>query len=651
MADKITFEDKEKVRDSVLPTKNKGTADDFNEIKAVVNSHADDIDGKQDTLVSGTNIKTVNGATLLGSGDITTTDTSLSTDNQAIPNATNREVSLGAGSTLKVGGVKHFEDGKSSRVALDSYISDVNLLPGHITDRVTNTKLIEPRFNNASTFKDIVYKAWLKLSTVDRTNLEATYTGDDSGIVNYDEDEEALFLYNGTVSKEILTKNGNGLIAVNDSSGVPTFYADLQTALETCKTGVNTVTLLGDITITTDILIRSGGTGIGNGYNYERLTIDFNGYKVVNSQSDSSSCFEIKVSEKNTVLVNPNIQRINGTTSSYALKGTISGSSGNNRWTIIGGGYIYAENGVAFIDIDMSSVHDADFGNCTFENLNREATVVLSSAKSIKNLNVLCGGTGASIGCQFGTIEDISNLTIESQGNEECVRLIGDCGKIRNSYIKSVNGIGINGNTTSVTDIVDCVIDSKLECFTSKMNIYSGSYTSETREVIDNVTGTIYGGTFIALAEKCIATVNETKILGGTFISKALNAISIANQTALRNIINATFISEANSVVMNGNISTLTNKINFIDCKFINLWDNANGHAIDFSTKGTGDVVFDNCKFYVANASANCLYSSVAKSGIKVASSGYNGATTPVNANVTLTSITTPPDTDGNYTI
>ena len=77
MANKILFNNKIKVRDSALPTENKGTADDFNEIKAVVNSHADDIDAnasdianKQDALVSGTNIKTINGESLLGGGDI-----------------------------------------------------------------------------------------------------------------------------------------------------------------------------------------------------------------------------------------------------------------------------------------------------------------------------------------------------------------------------------------------------------------------------------------------------------------------------------------------------------------------------------------------------------------------------------------------------
>lgn len=220
MADKITFEDKEKVRDSVLPNKNKGTADDFNEIKAVVNSHADDIEGKQETLESGVNIKTLNGESLLGSEDITTPNTSLATENQPIPDATNREVTLGSGSTLKVGGVKHFEDGKSSRLALDSYISDGNLLPSHITERVTNTRVIEPRFNNGGTPKDVVYKSSLKLTTVERTNLEATYTVADASTTNYDTDLNDFFLWNGTESKSLTKNLGNSNLTLTGNREV-----------------------------------------------------------------------------------------------------------------------------------------------------------------------------------------------------------------------------------------------------------------------------------------------------------------------------------------------------------------------------------------------------------------------------------------------
>ena len=137
---KITFEDKVNVKTSVLARENKAVAEDFNEIKEVVNdnddildAHVSDLDNphettktqiglgnvdntsdadkpisnatqtalnaKQATLVSGTNIKTVNSTSLLGSGDLAITPnathtgevtgaTALTLDKTAISNKT-----------------------------------------------------------------------------------------------------------------------------------------------------------------------------------------------------------------------------------------------------------------------------------------------------------------------------------------------------------------------------------------------------------------------------------------------------------------------------------------------------------------------------------------------------------------------------------
>jgi len=92
---KINFENKEDVKLSSLPRKNKVIATDINEIKQSVNDLYDEVEDiettlnavvediedaqtelerleneKQNTLVSGTNIKTLNGDSLLGSGDV-----------------------------------------------------------------------------------------------------------------------------------------------------------------------------------------------------------------------------------------------------------------------------------------------------------------------------------------------------------------------------------------------------------------------------------------------------------------------------------------------------------------------------------------------------------------------------------------------------
>lgn len=95
----ITYENKVALNvDPTIPDKNKCTAGDMNEIKSVVN-------GKQDELVSGTSIKTINDISILGSGNITISETTPTitysqTANTDVGNATTRRLDL---DTLNVG--------------------------------------------------------------------------------------------------------------------------------------------------------------------------------------------------------------------------------------------------------------------------------------------------------------------------------------------------------------------------------------------------------------------------------------------------------------------------------------------------------------------------------------------------------------------
>ena len=77
---KILYVDKVDVKTASVPEKNKVVAANMNEIKTVVNGLDDDLAalsttviGKQATLVSGTNIKSINGTSLLASGDLVIT--------------------------------------------------------------------------------------------------------------------------------------------------------------------------------------------------------------------------------------------------------------------------------------------------------------------------------------------------------------------------------------------------------------------------------------------------------------------------------------------------------------------------------------------------------------------------------------------------
>jgi hypothetical protein len=75
-------------------------------------------------------------------------------------------------------------------------------------------------------------------------------------------------------------------------------------------------------------------------------------------------------------------------------------------------------------------------------------------------------------------------------------------------------------------------------------------------------------------------------------------------------------------------------------------WNNAGGHA--FQTSGSA-VQLINCTLEVANATANCIYSSSAQT-VKYTRTTYKGVTTPVNANITQGIINTE-DNQGNILI
>jgi hypothetical protein len=61
-----------------LANLNNGLADEVSELQSDVISLENDLNGKQDLLVSGVNIKTINSTSLLGSGDITISSSSSS---------------------------------------------------------------------------------------------------------------------------------------------------------------------------------------------------------------------------------------------------------------------------------------------------------------------------------------------------------------------------------------------------------------------------------------------------------------------------------------------------------------------------------------------------------------------------------------------
>ena len=94
------------------------------------------------------------------------------------------------------------------------------------------------------------------------------------------------------------------------------------------------------------------------------------------------------------------------------------------------------------------------------------------------------------------------------------------------------------------------------------------------------------------------------------------------------------------SFYSSGNITVYDNiyGVSLYNCTIVTDYNNAAGHAISIGPS-SGNPAFVNNYIQVANASANCIVGSTAFTGV-VTNCVFKGATTPINANVTLSAVT-----------
>jgi len=105
-----------------------------------------------------------------------------------------------------------------------------------------------------------------------------------TNLLVYNTDLNGLYRYNG--SAWVALSAGYGIIAVKDSSGYPTFYADLQTAIN-ATADIDTVYIYSDIQVTSQISIP----------NRTSLTIEMNGHRIwCNTTSGDFNLFRFATS-------------------------------------------------------------------------------------------------------------------------------------------------------------------------------------------------------------------------------------------------------------------------------------------------------------------------------------------------------------------
>jgi hypothetical protein len=381
-----------------------------------------------------------------------------------------------------------------------------------------------------------------------------------------------------------------GVWGIANTSGVYTFYATLTLAMAAATAG-QTIELFADVTETgaVTVTLKAGVTINGNGH----------AYNVTNA--GSFDVFESTVAGTYRIY-NLIVNRTNGT----------------------GGNILNAKNYVASIHYFDGSIFTTN-----------TAGIYSGSANVIQkfyNGNIISTSTGTSIsGLQDNAFYNF-NIRALSTHNTACCQ----AQNIYNTNIEHEGSPAVFGIVTGTT-------------------IYNSIIISRGSTACIGAYGTGYNSTFFCAAGTCTYPGYGLNFNNCNFISTGSYAVYSQEASIFRN---CTFISTASYGIF-GNISSTNSSIysSANIAAYINngvtenatihcAWNNTGGHS--FRTD-SNNMVIKNSSLKVTNASANCLYAASAIT-TKYANNSFEGATTPVNVNITQGIINTQ-DNQGNILI
>lgn len=390
----------------------------------------------------------------------------------------------------------------------------------------------------------------------------------------------------------------SGVWGISNASGVYTYYATLTLAMAAATAG-QTVEMFADVTATSVVTIKPDVIIQGNGhtYTYSGNTGD------VFATLAGAGVFTYYFS-------NLTIKRANTATSA---------------------GVIFSGDGTAYttaINFKFSSVY------IIYTTTTGVASIITTTGFGIYGWSFdgvdVIGNSSSSLFPGSFAVSNIKNSRIENTGAGGCIttpNITGGC-SYENCYIKTNSGVGIFCNYPS--DVIrNCTGISS--------------------------TGVAFGGQSGASAYDCFAFSNTSTAFNGlicynctgqTTTGNAFYGVTGYNCTG-RSTTGYTVFSFPgmskfynSSLYSSGNITVYSNTYgaSFYNCSIITDYNNAAGHAISIGPS-SGNPAFVNNYIQVANASANCIVGSTPFTGV-VTNCVFKGATTPINANVTLSAVT-----------
>ena len=441
----------------------------------------------------------------------------------------------------------------------------------------------------------------------------AALTPSDGDFV-YDTTLKSLQRYNG--STWVSVANGYGVISINDSSGVPTFYNNMQTAVTAAGAG-GTIHLHSNITQTSTVTLPSG-TGIS-------FTINGNGYTITHTSNTGSEYGLFVAGGSTQKLFLNNIKIVsNGTGTGSYQSAVFSYSPAIKEVICSSDTYIYALNSNIMYgtnSVIYGGKLEAVNGYVNFSATVRDARVTTKFTRgNVINCDVTVN-TGGAVGL---LATEIKGCTINGDAStNNLVEIDGTCEFWDNTVVCSTgnnDAIEVGGGASSSLNIQD-------------VKVY-------------------HYGTGIGVNAVYIYGIKNLYVYceSGNPLYTNNYTVYSHNSYILENI-----ILETNSTNKNAWLSFTNNndfKVKNVVARCVNASNTK--EAMNIRVQADKIITLIDCEAYVANAAVNNIVftpSSLTTGGVYIYNTGLSNIGTGINYSTVPLLNTTTTDAYGNYKI
>lgn len=391
----------------------------------------------------------------------------------------------------------------------------------------------------------------------------------DTHLLVFNTDLNALYRYNG--SAWVAMSAGYGIISINDSSGNPTFYADLAAATTAVSTG-GTITIHSDIALTAQWTIN------------KHLTVNMNGYTISFNSAGTDD----------TIYVN------------YA-------ATQQQVFQFTGGGRIVRTGGTSsqlnslamhylcndFLDMGSTQFH-SDFGTAIY----------IQSAKQSRGGFIWAEDTAVRT-----ALAKLIDCNIFSNNGDGLFSNSGSNDEVIRCFIQAPNGSGVKQAGTK-----DCYIIAGVDGVKDAGRDVTGNTIIATGKGIETGSGLTIANNNIDAGSTGIQTGNSCEVTGNTVVAvgSAVNAFTGSNIFG-----NPLLKSTGASAVVGSVYKDVINNV------IITTSNNASHHGITTNNAQTHHIL--NNYIEVANAGANGIVQAGGSTFVYSAGNTFKGMTTPLN--------------------